>query len=367
MALSRPHEPLKTVGDYELLNEVGIGSMGTVYRAQHQKTKEIVAIKLVHAEVTRNPTYMKRFEQEFRVASRLEHPNIVRAYEYNGAAPTPYLVMEFIDGESLGEKLDRIKSLVEEDAVALIVQVARGLQFAHENGLIHRDVKPDNIMVTDDGKAKLADLGLVKDTETMADLTRPGSGLGTPNFMAPEQFRNAKNVSPRSDIYSLGATLYQMVTGVIPFDGCDVVQTMMRKLKNDLTPARVLTRTLSARTDAAIRRCMDVIVDHRPTSCLEFIADLEATEPQEPAATAPAREAPAPKLEAVPPAPPAPALTKLPQDVTEPTPPPIYLPERRPPAPSRTPSEPAIFDWPTVAFFVALLVVVYFVARYFLS
>jgi serine/threonine protein kinase len=370
MALSRPPEP-KTVGDYELLQEVGIGSMGTVYRAMHRDTKDIVAIKIVHAEVTRNPTYMKRFEQEFRVASRLEHPNIVRAFEYNGTPPSPYLVMEFIDGESLGERLDRVKRLPEEEAVSVIVQVARGLHFAHEHGLIHRDVKPDNVMVTNDGKAKLADLGLVKDTDTMAELTRPGSGLGTPSFMAPEQFKNAKNASIRCDIYSLGASLYQMVTGVIPFEGCDVVQTMMRKLKNDLTPARIVMRSISERTDAAIRRAMDVDANKRPATCLEFIEDLVGPEGKATVPAPPAQKPPQP-IEAPKPAPVLvqaavqPPPTPVPTAAPVPVAPPV---ERRPRIAAETPpgDKPSTFDWPAVAFLIALAVVAVIVAKYFLG
>jgi serine/threonine protein kinase len=342
---------------------VGEGSMGTVYRAQHSETKEIVAVKIVLPEVARNPTYMKRFEQEFRVASRLHHPNIVRSLEYDGSGPHPYLVMEFIDGESLGEKLERVKKLPEEEAVRIIVQVAYGLQFAHEQGMIHRDVKPDNVMVSNDGAVKLADLGLAKETTTTMDLTRPGTGLGTPSFMAPEQFRNAKNASIRCDIYSMAATLYQMVTGTIPFGGNDVVQTMMRKLKNDLPPARVLSRTLSGRTDAAIQRAMDVSPERRPASCLEFLEDLLEPPVQEEAAPAEAGDAPQEQ--------PREAITPSVPPKPEPLPPRVPEPVVTKPAPStRVPVEPepsddsSIFDWPMIVFLIALTLLLIVVARY---
>src|SRR5262249_1895322 len=137
--------------------------------------------------------------------------------DYGDNGDTPYLVMEFVEGESLGQKLEREGRMPEVDSIRIIAQVAQGLHRAHKNGLIHRDVKPDNILVTPDGVAKLADLGLVKEADTDLNLTKTGRGLGTPHFMAPEQFRNAKNADVRCDIYSLGATLYMMVTGELPF------------------------------------------------------------------------------------------------------------------------------------------------------
>src|SRR5206468_6334379 len=143
-------------------------------------------------------------EQEFRAASRLDHPNVVRALDYSDNGSTPYLVMEFVEGESLGRKLERDGKMPEAEAIRIIAQVAQGLHRAHKQNLIHRDVKPDNILVMPDGTAKLADLGLVKTGDTDLNLTKTGRGLGTPHFMAPEQFRDAKGVDPRCDIYSLG-------------------------------------------------------------------------------------------------------------------------------------------------------------------
>src|SRR5208282_3983189 len=134
--------------------------------------------------------------------SKLDHPNLVRALEYSGKDGIPFLVMEFVEGESLGQKLEREGRLPEAQAIHLIVQVSQGLQWAHERGLVHRDVKPDNIMVTPGGQAKLTDLGLVKETDAKENLTRAGLGLGTPHFMAPEQFRHAKHANSRCDIYS---------------------------------------------------------------------------------------------------------------------------------------------------------------------
>jgi serine/threonine protein kinase len=152
--------------------------------------------------------------------------------------------------------------------------VAQGLHRAHKENLVHRDVKPDNILVTADGIAKLADLGLVKETETDLNLTRTGRGLGTPHFMAPEQFRNAKNADIRCDIYSLGATLYQMVTGELPFRSNGPLDAWMKKVHNDLVPPRQIVPDLSERLDWAIRRAMSADPGKRPASCREFVEDL---------------------------------------------------------------------------------------------
>ena len=264
----------KTVGNYDLLEKIAEGGMGAIYRGRHRESGQVVAIKIMPPHMAQNPVLLKRFEQEFRAASRLDHPNIVRALDYNDNGNSPYLVMEFVEGESLGQKIEREGKMSEAEAIRIIAQVAQGLHRAHKQNLVHRDVKPDNVLVTSDGVAKLADLGLVKETETDLNLTKTGRGLGTPHFMAPEQFRNAKNADIRCDIYSLGATLYQMVTGELPFRSNGPLDAWMKKIQNDLTPPRQVVPELSERVDWAIRRAMSADPEKRPTSCREFIEDL---------------------------------------------------------------------------------------------
>ncbi|HEY7327684.1 MAG TPA: serine/threonine-protein kinase [Gemmataceae bacterium] len=267
-------DTVKSVGNYDLLEKIAEGGMGAIYRGRHRDSGAIVAIKIMAPHLTKNPLLLKRFEQEFRAASRLDHPNIVRALDYSDNDNRPYLVMEFVEGESLGQKLERDGRMSETEALRLIAQVAQALHRAHKQNLVHRDVKPDNILVTNDGVAKLADLGLVKETETDLNLTRTGRGLGTPHFMAPEQFRNAKNADIRCDIYSLGATLYQMVTGELPFRSNGPLDAWMKKIQNDLLPPRQLVPELSERLDWAIRRAMSADPEKRPGSCREFVEDL---------------------------------------------------------------------------------------------
>jgi serine/threonine protein kinase len=274
MALDTSKPALQTVGNYELLEKIAEGGMGTVYKGRHRETGQIVAIKIVPPHLTGNTVMLKRFEKEFRAASQLNHPNVVRALDYGTNGSTPFLVMEFVDGESLGQKIERDGRLNEAEALRIIVQVAQGLHRAHKQGMIHRDVKPDNVLVTPDGQAKLADLGLVKEVEADLNLTRTGRGLGTPHFMAPEQFRNAKNADVRCDIYSLGATLYMMVTGELPFKSCGPLDAWMKKINNELMAPRDLVPDLSERLDWAIRRAMSADPEQRPTTCREFVEDL---------------------------------------------------------------------------------------------
>jgi serine/threonine protein kinase len=265
---------IQAVGYYDLLEKIAEGGMGAIYKARHRETGQLVAIKIMPQHTANNQVLLKRFEQEFRAASRLNHPNIIRALDYGDTGSTPYLVMEFVDGESLGRKLERDGRLPEADAIRLIAQVAQGLHRAHKQGLIHRDVKPDNILLTSDGQAKLADLGLVKEIDADLNLTRTGRGLGTPHFMAPEQFRDAKNADVRCDIYSLGATLYMMVTGELPFRSTGPLDAWMKKIQNELVPPRKAEPSLSERVDWAIRRAMSANPEMRPATCREFVEDL---------------------------------------------------------------------------------------------
>jgi serine/threonine protein kinase len=265
---------VQTVGNYDLIDKIAEGGMGTVYKARDRTTGETVAIKIVSAHVTRNTIMMKRFEQEYNVARHLEHPNIVRALDFGYNGTSPYLVMEFVDGESLGKRLERDGKIPEAEAIRIMGQVAQALHKAHKQGLVHRDIKPDNVLVTRDGQAKVADLGLVKELETDLNLTRTGRGLGTPHFMAPEQFRNAKNADARCDIYSMAATLYMMVTGELPFKSLGPLDAWMKKINNEITPPRSLVPALSERLDWAIRRAMDADPKHRPANCREFVEDL---------------------------------------------------------------------------------------------
>jgi len=159
MGLETLKGPMQVVGNYDLLEKIAEGGMGSIYRGRDRRDGQIVAVKVMAAHIAANPTLLKRFEQEFRAASRLDHPNIVRALDYGDTGSSPFLVMEFIEGESLGQKLEREGKMTEADAIRIIAQVAQGLHRAHKMNLVHRDVKPDNILIRNDCVAKLATSG----------------------------------------------------------------------------------------------------------------------------------------------------------------------------------------------------------------
>jgi serine/threonine protein kinase len=266
---------LPAVARYEFGEPLGAGGAGTVYRAWDREARRPVAIKVLRAGFTESPTQHHRLVQEFRAATQLEHPNIVRALEIGNDGHVSYLVYELIEGVSLGDRIEKRGRLREKEAVRVAAQVAQALHYAHLRNVVHRDVKPDNILVLPDGRAKLTDFGLAKDYNNDMDLTRAASGLGTPNFMAPEQFEDAKSVGPRADVYALAATLYAAVTGQLPFAASSPFVTLVKKEK-EVASVRAVVPELSERLDAAIRTALHPEQSERPRSCLEFFKQLTA-------------------------------------------------------------------------------------------
>jgi serine/threonine protein kinase len=264
----------RTLGGCQLLEIVGKGGMGTVYRARNAAGR-IVAVKVLAPEHVANDVLRTRFYLEAKLAMSIAHPNIVRALEVGEEDGRHYLVMEFIEGESLNKRVLRDGPMPEDLAVRCAVAVARALDKAHREGLVHRDVKPDNILLTPSGDVKLTDLGLAKKADVDLDLTRPGRGLGTPHFMPPEQFKNAKSVDAKTDIYALGATLYVLVTGKVPFRGDGPLDTFIKKTKNLYTPVEQLAPKIGERTRKVIAACMEVDPAKRPASAAAIADYLE--------------------------------------------------------------------------------------------
>lgn len=210
------------LGDYQLLDKLGAGGMGTVYRARHVRLDRIVAIKLLPKNRTGDPGVVARFEREIRAAGQFSHPTIVHALDARDIAGTVVLVMEYVDGINLSELIGRFGALSIADACELIRQTAIGLQCAHEHGLVHRDIKPSNLMVTPTGQVKILDLGLAllcNERPDGGELTSDGQVMGTADYMAPEQVDDSHHVDIRADIYSLGCTLYKLLTACAPFSG----------------------------------------------------------------------------------------------------------------------------------------------------
>ena len=271
------------LGRYELLAPLGVGGHASVYRGRDTSTGRLVAVKVLDPELAKDPVICQRFEQEYLVTQQLNDPHIVRSLEFAQEHGTAYLVLEYVDGESLAALLKRKGRLEEDEAFDIITQIAGALQRAHAAGFIHRDVTPKNILLAG-GVAKLTDFGLVKDLDSAVCLTESATGLGTPNYLAPEQLDNAKRVDQRCDIYGLAATFYVAVTGQIPFSTADQPATVRRKLSGDLVPPRQLAPWLSAQGEWTIMRALSVSPALRPASCAEFIKGLTGVDICEPGA-----------------------------------------------------------------------------------
>ncbi|MGC8842152.1 MAG: serine/threonine protein kinase, partial [Candidatus Sumerlaeaceae bacterium] len=202
-------------GKYEILEEIGRGGMGSVYKAYQQNLDRIVAIKILSPELASDPDFRARFQREAKIVARLVHPNIVAVYDIEPHANTCCIIMEYVDGQSL-QKLIEAAALDERTTLLIGAQIARALHYAHEHGVIHRDVKPDNILVTPQKVAKITDFGIARFREGKFR-TQTGVSMGTPRFMSPEQL-TGHELDGRCDLYSLGVCLYYCLTGRVPFD-----------------------------------------------------------------------------------------------------------------------------------------------------
>lgn len=261
---------------FEFLEPIGTGGMGTVYCARDRDSGDFVAIKVMRESLSENPTLHRRLAREFKAAHELDHPNIVRALALENDGTTSYVVFELVKGCSLGDHIEAQGRIPEPEAVRIITQVAQALHYAHQRQVVHRDVKPDNILMLSDGRVKLTDFGLAKDFSQIDDecLTRAASGLGTPHFMAPEQFADARGAGPLCDVYSLGATLYNMLTGLLPFDAKLPVAILAKKEMAAIDPVRSVAPEASAHIEATIRAAVDPDPAKRPDTCLTFFRML---------------------------------------------------------------------------------------------
>jgi len=267
--------PVRTVGHFRILDCIGAGGMGMVYRARDTRLERDVALKFLPASAS-TAIEMERLVVEARAVAALEHPNVCTVHEIGeGADGRPFIAMAFYEGETLRERL-RTGPLPATDAAAIAAQVARGLGAAHAHGIVHRDVKPGNIMLTADGTVKLLDFGLAKIAD--ATLTRPGSTPGTVAYMSPEQVRGDA-VSPRSDLWSLGEVLYEMLTGTQPFRGGNDRARMQAILHDD--PDRVRTRAPEAprSLERIVHRLLEKDPRDRFASAEEFLAELVSAMP----------------------------------------------------------------------------------------
>lgn len=262
---------------YKILGKLGAGAMAFVYKAKQLSLNRTVAIKVLPKRFSENPEYVERFYKEGRAAAMLNHNNIVQAFDVGEAGGYHYFVMEYVEGKTLHEDLAAGKVFSEKEAIDIIIQVARALEHAHERGLIHRDVKPKNIMIDASGTVKLADMGLARETtDIKAAQTEAGKAYGTPYYIAPEQIRGQIDIDRRADIYSLGATIYHMVTGTVPFMADEPADVMRKHLKDQLTPPDHINTSLSAGVSEVIEIMMAKRKEDRYNDIKELLTDLEA-------------------------------------------------------------------------------------------
>jgi serine/threonine-protein kinase len=262
---------------YKIIRKLGAGAMATVFLAVQESLDRPVAIKVLPTKFSDNKEFIDRFYKEGRAAAKLNHPNIVQAYDVGLSGEHHFFVMEFVDGITAFDRLEEEKQLGEKEAIQILRQVACALQHAHEKGFIHRDVKPKNIMISSKGDVKLADLGLARamsDVETAE--AEAGRAYGTPYYISPEQIRGKVDITPAADIYSLGATIYHLVTGRVPFPGKNPSDVMHRHLKQDLVPPDHINDSLSAGFSQIIEMMMVKDVPRRYRNASDLIDDIDA-------------------------------------------------------------------------------------------
>jgi eukaryotic-like serine/threonine-protein kinase len=265
------------LGDFKLLKKLGQGGMGEVYLALQCSLDRKVALKILSKELAKKPGLIDRFTREARAMAKLDHPYAVKAFVAESDKGLHYVAIEYIDGKSMQDWMDQLKRLSIGDSVRVVLDCADALQQAHEINLIHRDIKPDNILLTRRGVVKVADFGLAKviDDEDMS-MTRSGTGMGTPLYMPPEQARSAKHVDHRSDIYALGCTLYYFITGKLPFRAESLVDLISAKEAGKFKSARKLNSEVPERLDLIIDRAIASDPAHRYQSVADFANDLES-------------------------------------------------------------------------------------------
>lgn len=278
-------------GDYQILDLLGVGGMGNVYRAREKMLDRLVALKTLSPELSHEPSFVARFLKEARAVARLNHPNIVQVFAFGAVQDVYYLAMELLEGLSLGHYLKANGRWKEYDAITIVRYICRALSVAHAQGLVHRDIKPDNVILTRAGEVKLVDLGIAKQMGEEHSMTQTGTAIGTPNYIAPEQILGQRDIDGRADIYSLGATLYHLVTGRVPFQGSSGPHVMSMHLVEPFPDPRNFEPSISAGFCLVLRKMMARDRDERYADVASLDADLyrlqtgAAPEAREPAAT----------------------------------------------------------------------------------
>ncbi len=270
---------MKTVGPYEIHEEIARGGMGVVYRAHDPRVGRDVALKLL-LEFEANPDELERFKIEAEALARLKHPGVVSVHDLGWHQGKPYLVMDLVEGESLDARLKRGGPLDTTTTRALFVELANALQAVHEAGILHRDLKPQNVLVTPEGRGVLIDFGLAKlSADGRKSLTQSGTIMGTPAYMAPEQARGQRRkLCPRTDVYGLGATLYTALTGHPPFEGASTLGVLSKVCEDEPLLPRQLRPEADRQLERVCLRSLAKAPENRYPNCAAFAAALSAEE-----------------------------------------------------------------------------------------
>ncbi len=264
-------------GRYELIEKIGEGGMAVVYKARCRLLNRYVAIKILRPEFTKDAQFVENFKRESQAAAGLQHPNIVSVYDVGKEGNIHFIVMELIDGRPLSDIIEERAPMDYKTSIEIIKQVASALSVAHRNHIIHRDVKPHNIMMTKDGMAKLADFGIAKAVSDSTLATETSRVIGSVHYFSPEQARGAY-VDERSDIYSLGIVLYEMLTGQVPFDGDNPVQVALMHINDEITPPSELVPGIPPALEKLVMKATDKYQSNRYKSADEFLEDLDNIE-----------------------------------------------------------------------------------------
>ena len=262
-------------GRYRLESKLGSGGMSTVYLAQDEVLDRPVAVKLLHREISEEVDQLERFRREARAAARLSHPNLVGVIDAGEDEGRPYIVFEYVPGDTLKQRIEADGPLPVDEAVAYAIEIARGLTAAHGRKLVHRDVKPQNVLIDPDGRAKVTDFGIARSLESQG-LTATGRVLGTTDYVSPEQAMG-EDVDERSDVYSLGIVLYEMLVGDVPFQAETQVGVAMKHVNEPLPDVQVERPDVSAAVASVIDRSTTKDPRDRYNSVSEMVLDLEAT------------------------------------------------------------------------------------------
>lgn len=267
------------LGNYVILDKIGEGGMGLVLKAEHKRMKRVVALKVLSPSVSKSPELTARFQREVRAAARLDHPNIVTAFDADEAGKTHFFVMQYVDGVDLASRVKKKGPFAVDKAVDCIKQAAAGLQYAHDQGIVHRDIKPGNLLLDATGTVKILDMGLARMDSTgdgtQAELTSTGAVMGTVDYMAPEQALSTKSADARSDIYSLGITLWYLITGRPAYHGDSLMARLLAHREHDVPSLSAARAEAPPALDAVFRRMVAKKPEDRPQTMSAVVQELE--------------------------------------------------------------------------------------------